>query len=115
MKRFLKFIIISLPLFALSCSGGGSNDGTQLPPESPEMLEAARNSGREAARVFVNTVWKDTLEIQRQLLESRVKKSDYAGHPACEAAFDTAFISTVRTVRPDVAAELDKGMRAQQK
>ncbi|MCM1369993.1 MAG: hypothetical protein NC204_06420 [Candidatus Amulumruptor caecigallinarius] len=104
-------------LMALCCLLGacGSNSGSDSgePKSSPEELEEARNTGREAARVFVNTVWKDTLEIQRQLLESRVAKSKFDGKKDCEQLFDSAFISTVKTIRPDVAAELEKGMSAQ--
>lgn len=72
-------------------------------------MEEARMDGREAARVFVNSVWKDTIQLQHQLLEARAKKSKYDGNRKCEAAFDSTFISTIRTVRPEVARELEKG------
>lgn len=78
--------------------------------ETEAEIEAAMIEGREAARVFVNTEWKDTMELQYRLLQARTRSSKYdmAKKPQSKAAFDSAFVSTIRTVRPDVAAELDK-------
>lgn len=68
-------------------------------------VEAAQMEGRNAAREFVNTQWKDTMELQRRLLEVRSRQSKYveAKQPAAAEAFDSTFVSTLRTVRPDIA------------
>lgn len=78
--------------------------------ETEAEIEAAMIEGRETARVFVNTEWKDTMELQNRLLQARTASSKYdmAKKPRSKAAFDSAFVSTIRTVRPDVAAELVK-------
>ena len=72
--------------------------------------ESAIIDGREAARIFVQRNWKDTTELQGLLLEARSRQSKYrmAGKEQSALAFDSAFVSTLRTVRPDVARELDK-------
>lgn len=73
-------------------------------------IEAAQIEGRNAAREFVNREWKDTMELQNRLLQVRSMQSKYeeARMPEAAAAFDSTFVSTLRTVRPDVARELDK-------
>lgn len=104
-KYILGMMIAGLAMLA-AC---GSKDGATN-ADSPEQIDSARIEGREAARVFVNSVWEDTLDLQRQLLEARVRGSRYdrKTHPQAAAAFDSAFISTVKTVRPEVARELMK-------
>ena len=107
MKGILKYLLAGgVALAAFGCGGGdGSGDNSG---DSPAAIEAAHLKGREAARVFVNTTWKDTVQLQRQLLEANAKRSEFDGQEKAVAAFDSAFISTVRTVRPDVAAELER-------
>ncbi len=106
MKR-IKTIIsaVALTLSASLC-GCGSPEKDALEAK----IEAAQIEGREAAREFVNREWKDTMELQNRLLEVRSMQSKYEEENAHEAAaaFDTAFVSTLRTVRPDIARELDK-------
>jgi hypothetical protein len=48
------------------------------------------------------------MELQQRLLTARAKSSKYemAGQPRAKEAFDSAFVSTIRTVRPEVAAQL---------
>lgn len=96
---------------AASCGHGGDSKSN----ESDKEIEAARIAGREAARVFVNRPWQDTIELQKHLLEVRASQSKYviAGKPQSAAAFDSAFVSTIKTVSPDVARELEAA-RAQQ-
>ncbi len=81
---------------------------TQVAEEDVAEIEAAEMQGRDAARLFVGSEWKDTLDLQRQLLDARTKSSEYeiAGKHHCAAAYDSAFVSTLRTVRPDVAAHI---------
>lgn len=83
---------------------------TDKAAEDVADTEAAIIEGREAARIFVQRNWKDTTELQGLLLEARTKQSKYrmVGKERSAQAFDSAFVSTLRTVRPDVARELDK-------
>lgn len=96
-------MIVAMMLMA-SCSGHKGGDSN----ESEADIEAATIAGREEARIFVNTVWKDSMELQQRLLSARAKSSKYemAGEPRAKEAFDSAFVSTIRTVRPEVAAQL---------
>lgn len=71
---------------------------------------AAQMEGRNAAKEYVTKQWKDTLELQKLLLETRARQSKYVikGDTAAARAFDEAFVSTLKTVRPDVARHLTK-------
>ena len=71
-------------------------------------IVAAQMEGRNAAKEYATKQWKDTLELQRLLLETRARQSKYviAGDTASAKAFDDAFVSTLRTVRPDVAKHI---------
>ena len=88
-----------------SCSSKGNQSGVE---ESDEQIEQARIAGREAARTFVNRQWRDTLELQGQMIEAGTRRAAYDSLPQSRAAYDSAFISTVRTVRPEVAAQLEQ-------
>lgn len=91
-------------LLLAGCGGKKESEGE----EKAADIEAAQIEGRETARVFVNTVWKDTMELQQRLLSARAKSSKYemAGQPKAKAAFDSAFVSTIRTIRPEIARQL---------
>lgn len=102
--KIKSFIILGAAAMSLwSC--GGEEKAERVAADT----EAAQMMGREEARKFLNRPWKDTLELQRQLLESRAKKSHYEMKNEKEnaAAFDSAFVSTLRTVRPELARELE--------
>ncbi len=88
----------------LSCKG------TERSESVAAEIEAAQMEGRNAAREFVNSQWKDTMELQSRLLEARSRQSKYeeAKMPEAAAAFDTAFVNTLKTVRPDIASQLEK-------
>ncbi len=106
----------SAALFIILAAGVGtvgslsSCSKTDKAAEDVADTEAAIIEGREAARIFVQRNWKDTTELQGLLLEARTRQSKYrmAGKERSAQAFDSAFVSTLRTVRPDVARELDK-------
>ncbi len=95
-------------LLGLSFCGCSSRGNQVAAEETAEQIESARIAGREAARTFVNRQWKDTLELQGQLIEAGAQRARFDSLPAQRAAYDSAFMSTVRTVRPDVAAHLER-------
>ena len=97
--------VASLLILPAACGGNKDNKGG----EDTADIEAAAMEGREAARIFLNRPWRDTIELQRQLLEARAKQSKFsgAGKQQSVAAFDSAFVSTLRTVNPSVARELE--------
>ena len=71
-------------------------------------ITAAQMEGRKAARDIVTGNWQDTSKLQVKLLEIKSRQSKYLidGKTKCAEAFDSAFISTVRTVRPDLAKSI---------
>ena len=99
------FLASIVALMSASCSSKGEQAEVK---EEAAQIEAAHIDGRETARVFISRQYKDSLELQHQLVESDSRRSKYDSLPRCLAAFDSAFISTVRTVRPEVAEELQK-------
>lgn len=109
-RNILGLGLAALLLLPVSCSHAEKGE------EAEADIEAAQIEGREAARVFVNRPWRDTVELQKQLLEARAKQSKYqiAGKPQSAAAFDSAFVSTLKTVRPEVARELVKAQGGKQ-
>lgn len=93
----------------ISCSSKGVQAEVR---EEAAQIEAAHIDGRETARAFVSRHYKDSLELQHQLVEAGARRSKYDSLPQSLAAFDSAFISTVRTVRPEIAAELQRARPA---
>jgi len=91
-------VIASLTVTSTACSKTGKSSSNSA------EIEAARMDGRNAAKYFANKQWHDTVELQQLLLEARANQSKYvtAGKEDCAAAYDSAFISTMRTVRPDI-------------
>lgn len=110
MKKILKALPASLLIIAslAACSPKGNQVAAE---ETADQIETAHIAGREAAREFVSRNWRDTLELQGHLLEAGVKRAAYDSLPRQRAAYDSAFISTVRTVRPEIAAQLEKFRR----
>lgn len=106
-----KYIFGSLALLATLLSSCGSASSNKEEKEETKVskseLEEAHIAGREAARVFVNSNWEDTLHLQEQLIIAGSKAAKYDSIPRMRAAFDSAFISTIKTVRPEIAAELE--------
>ncbi len=113
-KRTLNRTIVAITIsliatISYSCGGGRTENQS-----SAEQIEQARESARNAARRFVNREIKDTFELQALLVEAAGERSTYDSLPQCRAAFDSTFISTVRTVRPDVADELQRHLPRKQ-
>lgn len=111
------WIIMLIPAFgAVSCSEKAERiaaDETAEQMETPEEIDSACWAGREAARPIVNNNWADTMQLQHALLEARAANSKYEleGKKKCKESFDTAFVNTIRVVRPDLANQLDSVMR----
>lgn len=114
-----KSVIVAMTLLGsamfYSCSdkseqvaAGEEADQIELKSSADEIANAAIE-GRNAAKEIVRKNWSDSVEIQRAVLEVRARNSRYdmEGKSKCKAAFDSAFFSTIRTVRPDLAKALD--------
>lgn len=102
MKPLLPFIAATFILF--SCSQ------TEKTEAITAEITAAQMEGRKTAGRILGPEWKDTVKLQRALLEAKVKQSKYIidGKPECAQAFDSAFFSTIRTINPDLARKLTK-------
>lgn len=114
MKIRLKDMTMAAAIAAAIIAGGamvascGSDGKKGERKESVEALDSARNAGREAARRIIMREWTDSMAFQAAVLDARAAKSRYEleKRPQLTAAFDSAFISTIRTTRPDLARQL---------
>lgn len=102
------FVLSLAALLTAGASCSGSVKETEATEETVAEIEAAQMEGRNAAKGFVNKQWPDTMHLQQQLLEARAAQSRYvlAKKPRCAAAFDSTFVHTLRSVRPDIAAQI---------
>lgn len=107
MKHLLT--IIALVLVLTACSKNGAKE-TEKAEATTAEIEAAMMEGRNMARDFVGKQFADSLQLSSQLLEVSAKRGEYvsAGRKGECAAFDSAFISTVRAVRPGLAEEIER-------
>lgn len=116
MKNILYLgISLLLAMLVVSCGGGsgeGADGGVKV---SASQIEEAHVAGREAAREFVRREWKDTMQLQELLIEASAKAAKFDSITRLRAAYDSAFISTVRTVNPGIAAELERYQREMKK
>lgn len=73
-------------------------------------ITAAQMEGRRAAGIILGPEWKDSTKLQNALLEAKAKQSEYLinGKPECAEAFDSTFLSTIRSVNPDLAKKLTR-------
>lgn len=108
MRKYIYCVAIAAVSMLGSCSRDRNGDGQGV---TRSQIEEAHNAGREAARDFVRKEWKDTFELQQQLMEAASKAARYDSVTRLRAAYDSAFISTIKTVRPEVAAELESYRR----
>lgn len=71
-------------------------------------ITAAQMEGRRAAGIILGPEWQDSTKLQKALIEAKTIQSRYIieGKPKCAEAFDSAFISTIRTVNPSLAKKL---------
>jgi|GEM_PF-1687945 hypothetical protein len=106
MKLFIKIVAAC---FAATVLVGCSSKGEQAAvKEEADQIEEAHLDGREAARAFINREFKDSMELQLEMVKAGASRAKYDSLPKCRAAYDSAFISTVRTVKPEVARELSR-------
>ena len=99
--------ILGLTLTIMSsCSGCAETEHTE---GITAEITAAQMEGRNAARTFVNREWRDSTKLQQHLLEAKSRRGKYIdeGKPECAAAYDSAFISTIRAVRPNLARSIE--------
>lgn len=101
--RFFPLILLVIAL--VSCSG------TEKTEAITAEITAAQLEGRKAAGYILGPEWKDTSQLQMALIDAKVKQSKYLidGKPECAAAFDSAFISTIRTVNPSLERKIRQG------
>ena len=108
--KSLLYVILLTVIGGIAMQGCGRNATARFEngEEAAADVEAAMMAGREAARIFINRDWKDTAELQRNLLEARARRCVYdtSGRREAAAAFDSGFVSTIRTVNPDIARQL---------
>lgn len=97
-------------LAAIAILSAASCARTEKTEETVAEIEAAQMEGRNAAKEFVTRDWKDTLELNKKLLDVRARQSKYTidKKTKCAAEFDSAFVSTLRTVNPELARDIER-------
>ena len=102
--RFLLYSLILIAVFGgfISCAQ------TEKTEEVTAEITAAQMEGRRAAGRILGPEWKDTAQLKNALIEIKSKQSKYIidGKMKCAAAFDSAFISTIRSANLDLAKKL---------
>lgn len=105
----MKYLLIAVAVLAAtpfySCSTRGEQAAVE---ETAAQIEDAHLDGRDAGRGFLNRQFKDSFELQQELVKAGARRARYDSLPKSRAAYDSAFISTVRTVNPRLAAELER-------
>lgn len=106
-KYFALFTVVSAGFLLASCNLKGDQKAEST--ETPEQIQAAHNAGREAARMIITREFADSMEFHGAILEAASRKARYQmeNQPQCQAAYDSAFVATIRTVRPDLARQLE--------
>lgn len=103
MRKILVFTVALLLLgFWSSCAQ------TEKTEAVTAEITAAQMEGRRAAGRILGPEWQDTVKLQMALIEAKARQSKYLmeGKHDCAAAFDSAFISTIRTVNPNLAKKI---------
>ena len=105
-KYFLS--LSALLLLALGACSRQDAKYTESTEETTAEIEAAMMMGKSTAKKFVNKEWNDSLELINNLLEAKAVQSKYLidHKPRSAEAFDTAFITTVRAVNPELALRI---------
>ena len=100
--RNLSWVAASLALLSASCAQ------TEKTEAVTAEITAAQMEGRRAAGKILGPEWNDTTKLKHALLDAKTIQSKYLidGKPQCAEAFDSAFISTIRTVKPELAKKI---------
>lgn len=108
-QYYILAAIVAAGSLLASCSSRGVKE-TEATEATEAEIEAAQMQGREAAREFVHREWADSLELHRHLLEVGSMRGRYSDQKRYQErdAFDSAFISTVRAVRPGLAEQIER-------
>lgn len=103
MKAYLGGFSLCMMLFSVSCSQ------TEKTEAITAEITAAQMEGRKAAGIILGPEWKDSTKLRDALLDAKTRQSRYIieGKQKCAEAFDSAFISTIRSVNPDLAKKLN--------
>lgn len=85
---------------------GESGDGS----ETHAGIDAARIEGRIAARRIITRHWSDTASLRAEIERGRSIRArfDSLGHKKSAESFDSAFVSTIRTVNPALGKFVEK-------
>lgn len=110
-------LTISFSAATISCKHTEESEDVEAYEEAEQVIDAANDmeraeiEGRNAAREFVGKNLPDTMSIQQALLDVKSRQSKYTlkNKSRESAAFDSAFVRTLKTVRPDIARELTTG------
>ena len=104
MKSGLPLIFCFLAFILFGCSQ------TERTEAITAEITAAQMEGRRAAGTILGPEWKDSSQLQEALIEVKAKQSRYLieGKKECADAFDSTFISTIRTVNPKLAKTLGR-------
>lgn len=114
MKYLLKFLI-AIVCIAFVFSFASCNDNevkkvtngkyTEKTEETTAEIEAAMMMGRNKARNFLNRNLTDSAEFDNHLRKVRSTRRSYIKRKWNKSAdaFDSIFISTIKTVKPDLA------------
>ena len=109
LRRLLPAAAVAVMLSA-ACTQHEKEAEQVAATETADQMEEARMLGRKAAKDIVNKDFSDTLALQTAILNARSLNSKYDINKDKKAreAFDSAFYSTIRTVRPDLADEISR-------
>lgn len=102
--------LVILAALTTACSAGGDGaQGAGGASVSEQQKQEAVNKGRTAARALINVNESDSFGIQGKLLEARAMQSQYVtdGRKVEAEIFDTAFIHTLRAVKPELARQIE--------
>lgn len=117
-----KVVLALIPLFLLftaSCRQTEKTEGVTAETEAAQIieesdvfdasLESAHNMGRTDARRLINDEWPDTLRFVARADSLHLAAAAFLnsiGDRRLHEAYDSALVSTVRTVRPELARHI---------
>lgn len=99
-----------LALAAFCVSGVLVGCGDKKSTVENQEIENAIIEGRNAAKQLINAEIKDSTQLQYLLLEAKARQSKYliGDKPELAEAFDSAFFSLIRSVKPEIEKQIRK-------